>query len=129
MAAAPEADMLFSRKDARIPEALDRRNAMRLDKVFRVYLEGEHGMGLGIARNISEGGMFVEKRAPKPIGSQVRITFPAESGDMSAIGEVRYVCHLLGRTPVADRGPLALRGMGVRFLYFESDDAAPAEVH
>jgi len=36
MAAAPEADMLFSRKDARIPEALDRRNAMRLDKVFRV---------------------------------------------------------------------------------------------
>jgi len=129
MAAAPEADMLFSRKDARIPEALDRRNAMRLDKVFRVYLEGEHGMGLGIARNISEGGMFVETRAPQPIGSQVRITFPADSGEMSAVAEVRYVCHLLGRTPVAERGPLALRGMGVRFLYFEADDVAPAEVH
>jgi len=129
MAAAPEADMLFSRKDARIPEALDRRNAMRLDKVFRVYLDGEHGMGLGIARNISEGGMFVETRAPQPIGSQVRITFPADSGEMSAVAEVRYVCHLLGRTPVAERGPLALRGMGVRFLYFEADDVAPAEVH
>ncbi len=100
--------MLFSRKDARIPEALDRRNAMRLDKVFRVYLE---------------------TRAPQPIGSQVRITFPADSGEMSAVAEVRYVCHLLGRTPVAERGPLALRGMGVRFLYFEADDVAPAEVH
>ena len=121
--------MLFSRKDARIPEALDRRNAMRLDKVFRVYLEGEHGMGLGIARNISEGGMFVETRAPQPIGSQVRITFPADSGEMSAVAEVRYVCHLLGRTPVAERGPLALRGMGVRFLYFEADEGACADVH
>ncbi|HEX9400487.1 MAG TPA: PilZ domain-containing protein [Anaeromyxobacter sp.] len=121
--------MLFTRKDARIPEAHERRDATRLDKVFRVYLEGERGMGLGIARNISEGGMFVETRAPQPIGSQVRITFPAESGEMSAVAEVRYVCHLLGRTPVAERGPLALRGMGVRFLYFEADDAAPAEVH
>ncbi len=133
--------MLFSRRDSdrtvardrrRDParlEAPDRRNDTRLDKVFRVYLEGEHGMGLGIARNISEGGMFVETRAPQPIGSQVRITFPADGGEMSAIAEVRYVCHLLGRTPVADRGPLALRGMGVRFLYVEADEAGVADVH
>ena len=121
--------MLFTRRDSRNPEVVERRHAPRLDKVFRVYLEGERGMGLGIARNISEGGMFVETRAPQPIGSQVRITFPAESGEMSAIAEVRYVCHLLGRTPVANRGPLALRGMGVRFLYFEADAAVPSDVH
>ena len=133
--------MLFSRRDTarlvardrrRDPsriDAADRRAGTRLDKVFRVYLEGEHGMGLGIARNISEGGMFVETRAPQPIGSQVRITFPAETGEMSALAEVRYVCHLLGRTPVSERGPLALRGMGVRFLYFEADEAGPADVH
>ena len=121
--------MLFSRRDLSKPEASERRTDTRLDKVFRVYLEGEHGMGLGIARNISEGGMFVETRAPQPIGSQVRITFPADTGEMSAVAEVRYVCHLLGRTPVAERGPLALRGMGVRFLYFEADGAAAADVH
>jgi hypothetical protein len=121
--------MLFSRKELRNPEVSERRQAPRLDKVFRVYLEGERGMGLGIARNISEGGMFVETRAPQPIGSQVRITFPADSGEMSAVAEVRYVCHLLGRTPVPSRGPLALRGMGVRFLYFEADEAAPPDVH
>jgi hypothetical protein len=121
--------MLFSRKDSRTPEASERRNDTRLDKVFRVYLEGEHGMGLGIARNISEGGMFVETRAPQPIGSQVRITFPSESGEMTAIAEVRYVCHLLGGGRTADRGPLALRGMGVRFMYFEADEAASADVH
>jgi hypothetical protein len=121
--------MLFSRRDMRTPDVVERRQAPRLDKVFRVYLEGERGMGLGIARNISEGGMFVETRAPQPIGSQVRITFPADGGEMTAVAEVRYVCHLLGRTPVAQRGPLALRGMGVRFLYFEADEVAPADVH
>src|SRR5512140_1793945 len=119
--------MLFSRRDSRVPETAERRTETRLDKVFRVYLEGEHGMGLGIARNISEGGMFVETRAPQPIGSHVRITFPADAGEMTCVAEVRYVCHLLGRPPAAQRGPLALRGMGVRFLYYEADGAAPLE--
>jgi hypothetical protein len=121
--------MLFSGREAGAGRPSDRRTEPRLDKVFRVYLEGERGTGLGIARNISEGGMFVETRAPQPIGSQVRVTFPSEAGDMTAVAEVRYVCHLLGRTPVAHRGPLALRGMGVRFLYFEAEEAARAEVH
>ncbi len=121
--------MLFSRREARRTGPEERRAAPRLDKVFRVYLEGDRGTGLGIARNISEGGMFVETRAPQPIASLVRITFPSEAGDMTAVAEVRYVCHLLGRTQVAGRGPLALRGMGVRFLYFEADEASPPEVH
>lgn len=121
--------MLFSRKEAPDAGSPERRNDTRLDKVFRVYLEGERGMGLGIARNISEGGMFIETRAPQPIGSQVRVTFPSEAGEMSCLAEVRYVCHLLGRTPASQRGPLALRGMGVRFLYFEADEAAPPDVH
>ena len=122
--------MLFTRRLTRstpVPE--ERRQAARLDKVFRVYLEGERGMGLGIARNISEGGMFVETRAPQPIGTQVRITFPSESGNMLAVAEVRYVCHLLARGQGRIPGPLALRGMGLRFLYFEADEAAPADVH
>jgi hypothetical protein len=123
--------MLFGRREARklAEAALDRRGGPRLDKVFRVYLEGDGGCGLGIARNISEGGMFVETRAPQPIGTQVKITFPSESGDMVAVAEVRYVCHLLGRASVAERGPLAMRGMGIRFLYFELGVEAPVQVH
>ena len=119
--------MLNSRRDGRRPMPVERRAAPRLDKVFRVYLEGQRGVGLGIARNISEGGMFVETRVPQPIGSQVRITFPSDAGEMTAVAEVRYVCHLLGRAPASDRGPLAQRGMGVKFLYFE-DVAGHAEL-
>jgi hypothetical protein len=120
--------MMSGRKLSRALHAAERRTAPRLDKVFRVYLEGERGMGLGIARNISAGGMFVETRVPQPIGTQVRITFPSDAGEMSAVAEVRYVCHLVGRAPTASPGPLALRGMGVRFLYFEADEARPSEL-
>src|SRR5512135_921389 len=94
----------------------DRRSGSRLDKVFTVWLEGEHGCGMGIARNISEGGMFVETATPHPIGSQVQIAFPSESGDMTAVAEVRYVCHLVGRRTGQDVHA-AVHGMGVRFLY------------
>lgn len=123
--------MLWSRKETKAgqdPVRTDRRLSARLDKVFPVYLDGERGVGMGIARNISPGGMFVETRAPQPIGSQVRITFSSEGGEMTAIAEVRYVCHLLGRAPREDSGPLALRGMGMRFIYFETGEESPSNV-
>ncbi len=117
------------RRAEQVAGRVERRDGTRLDKVFRVYLEGEHGCGLGIARNISQGGLFVETRAPQPIGSQVRITFPSESGNMLAVAEVRYVCHLLGRGLGRAPGPLAMRGMGLRFLYFEAGQDAVRAVH
>ncbi len=123
--------MLWSRKETKPnpnPAAGDRRDAVRLDKVFPVYLEGDRGVGLGIARNISAGGMFVETRAPQPIGSQVRVTFPSDVGEMAAIAEVRYICHLLGRAEDPSRGPMALRGMGMRFMYFETGEESRASL-
>ncbi len=113
------------------PDEMERRSAPRLDKVFTVFIEGDRGGALGVARNISPGGMFVETRDPQPLGTQVRITFPSRDGDMTAVAEVRYVCHLLGRVAAGEaRGThQAVRGMGVRFLYFEGDGLAPPIVH
>ncbi len=107
----------------------ERRAAARLDKVFPVFVEGDRGGALGVARNISEGGMFVETRNPEPLGSQVRITFPSHAGEMTAVGEVRYVCHLMGRVADGASRQIAVRGMGVRFLYFDAAGAAPPVVH
>ncbi len=105
----------------------DRRGAPRLDKVFPVWIEGDRGGALGVARNIAEGGMFVETREPQPLGSQVRVTFPSQAGEMTAICEVRYVCHLMGCRASAPHS--AVRGMGVRFLYFEAAADALAVYH
>lgn len=107
---------------------VERRTAARLDKVFPVFVEGDKGGALGVARNISEGGMFVETRNPEPIGAQVRITFPSGAGEMTAVAEVRYVCHLLGLAEGVPR-QAAIRGMGVRFLYFEAAGVAPPVLH
>lgn len=124
--------MLKFLKDAAKPEARpepERRTATRLDKIFPVYTEGDRGGGMGVARNISEGGMFVETRDPPPLGSQVRITFPSQGGEMTAVAEVRYVCHLRGRVRGEAEIHAALHGMGVRFLYFEASADGLATYH
>lgn len=122
----------FLREVARGPEAgrePERRGAPRLDKIFPVWLEGDRGGAMGVARNISEGGLFVETRDPQPLGSQVRVTFPSPSGEMTAVGEVRYVCHLLGRSASEEQAQAAVHGMGVRFLYFEAAAGGLATYH
>jgi hypothetical protein len=110
-------------------EQVERRSAPRLDKIFPVYIEGERGGALGVARNISQGGMFVETRNPEPLGSQVRVSFPSNAGEMTAVAEVRYICHLLGRTAAGHDRPAAVRGMGLRFLYFDAGGSSPPVVH
>ena len=101
--------------------------------MFPVWIEGDRGPGIGVARNISEGGMFIETREPQPLGSQVRVSFPADGVEMTAVAEVRYLCHLLGRlsdgAPATSAAHAAVRGMGVRFLYFEVAGEVPAVVH
>ena len=108
----------------------ERRSTCRLDKVFPVWLDGDRGGAHGVARNISSGGLFVESPVTHPIASQVRVTFTASGEEMVAVGEVRYVCALTGRRDPEAHGPVGVRGMGIRFLYFEPSQAsAPDTVH
>jgi hypothetical protein len=111
------------RADADV-SAEERRSNGRLDKVFPVWLEGERGAVHGVARNISPGGLFVESPVTHPIGSQVRVTFTSGGNEMVAVGEVRYVCALTGQPARPTFGPVGVRGMGLRFLYFESPGAS-----
>ena len=117
--------MLWPWKVAEKPDEAERRASGRLDKVFPVWLEGDRGPAHGVARNISPGGLFVETPVTHPIGSRVRVTFFADGGEMTAVGEVRYVCALTGQPaiPAPSRGPVGVRGMGLRFLYFEAAEA------
>lgn len=98
----------------------ERRRQSRFDKVFPVYLTGDRGTARGIARNISAGGMFIETAAPFALGSHVCVTFTTSEGaaEIIADGEIRYQCNLEFGGPGGTRGQL--RGIGVRFLSFES---------
>lgn len=96
----------------------DRRKSSRFDKVFTVYLTADSGLARGIARNISDGGMFVETREPFPLGSRIWVTFTDDGtgSELSALAEVRYQCFLNYAGPP---GQNAMRGMGLRFVSFD----------
>ena len=102
----------------------ERRQHLRFDKVFPVYISTAEGMSRGIGRNISARGMFVETREPLPLGSQLRATFSGEDGtEMTCLCEVRYQVALsYGR---ADGQPGHSRGVGLRIVAYETHEEAP----
>jgi len=124
--------MLWRTKPTEETTSLERRTTGRLDKVFAVWLEGQRGEVHGIARNISPGGLFVETPVTQPIGSEVRVNFSPSGGGIVAVGEVRYVCHLVGRRSPGSEGPdvpVGVQGMGVRFIRFEAASAPFESLH
>jgi Tfp pilus assembly protein PilZ len=94
----------------------ERRTTIRFDKAFPVYLSGEEGVTRGIARNISDGGMFIETREPYRLGARVKVTFVSAdtTAEITMVGEVRYQCFL--SYGGAGEGENQLRGMGLRFV-------------
>jgi hypothetical protein len=102
----------------------DKRVDVRLDKAFPVLVSSElHGEALGVARNISTGGMFVEMVDPLPIGCCVTVHFrmPDCDGDISARAEVKH--HYCFNYSVGN-DPGSSRGIGLRFTEFVEDGAA-----
>jgi Tfp pilus assembly protein PilZ len=100
----------------------ERRASIRFDKAFPVYLAGEEGLTRGIARNISDGGMFIETREPYRLGARVKVTFvsPDTSTEITMVGEVRYQCFL--SYGGANEGESQLRGMGLRFVEVDEQE-------
>ena len=102
----------------------ERRNWLRLDKVFAVQVESaEYGFTNCIARNISGGGIFLESKEMLPLGSTIKVLFsvPGLCGGISAVGQVRnHFCLNFG----SDEDASKVVGMGVRFTHFEDDGMA-----
>ncbi len=104
-------------------EAGDQRAHLRFDKAFPVRIESIlFGEMACVARNVSEGGIFVETRDPLPLGARVRVCFltPDETGEIVALGEVKnhYFINFgqAGET-------VSVTGMAIRFSGFDDDSA------
>lgn len=101
-----------------LPTARERRQSSRFDKVFPIYLTSHQGVCRGIARNISEGGIFIETRDPHPLGGRLTVSFTDDEAgvEISVVSEVRFQCVL--EYGSQHGGPAALRGMGLKFMEF-----------
>jgi PilZ domain-containing protein len=113
---------------AKRPQArAEKRESLRLDKVFPVWVtSSEFGELQGVARNISQGGMFIETHEPMPLGATVRIHFavPESDAEIVAMGEVKNHYFLNYHDAGGPRQePRSLSGMGIRFKGFDDDGA------
>jgi hypothetical protein len=99
----------------------EKRIHIRFNKVFPVVVGSEtYGDSLGVARNISAGGMMIEMVDPLPLGSVVTVHFavPDGSGEIAARGEVKH--HYCFNFTLDD-APASTRGIGLRFIEFLPD--------
>ncbi len=103
----------------------ERRQSLRFDKIFTVYLTTADGMTRGIGRNISDQGLFVEMREPLPLGGKVRCTFAGDDGtEMTCLCDVRYQVALnYGGSEGAKEA--ATRGVGLRIVAYETKEDHP----
>ena len=101
----------------------ERRQSLRLDKVFTVYLSTRDGMARGIGRNISSKGLFVETRDPLQLGEQLKVIFTSEDGtEMTALCEVRY--QLVLNYGAGDE-MASKRGSGLHIIAYEIQENQP----
>ena len=110
----------------------ERRQSLRFDKVFTVYLTTQQGMTRGIARNISSSGLFVETRDALPLGGQIKVTFTGDDGtEMTALCEVRYQVALnysssqSGEEQQQQVVATGTRGAGLRIIAYETRENHP----
>ena len=102
----------------------ERRNWLRWDQVFPVLIESPlHGFMNCFARNVSCGGLFIETRAPLPLGSQLRLYFSLPDGQQGFAAEGQVKNHYFLNYG-SDSGPQATMGMGVLFTQFEDGGAS-----
>jgi hypothetical protein len=108
-----------------------RRSELRFDLACLVLVEGPGGTFYCVARNISEGGIFLETDQPLPLGSFLRVTIesPDNIASFVATGEVKHAMRLAYSDPNKMGEPSgstqkAIRGVGVRFVNFEMGQTA-----
>lgn len=99
----------------------EKRASLRFDLTFPVLVSADgFGTFRCIARNISEGGMFLQTGNPLPLGSVIRIHFAMENGqdEIVALAEIKNHYYL----SFSDGSDLrSVTGMGVKFVEFERD--------
>ncbi len=98
-------------------DGIERRASPRAEIVVRVNYQSVDSLFSEFARNINDGGIFVETDAPQPIGTNVELEFklPGSDRPIEVVGNVV-------RSVRADQvDPDGIAGMAIEFENLDAD--------
>ena len=98
-------------------DGIERRTSPRADFVVRVNYQTVDSLFSEFARNINDGGIFVETDAPQPIGTNVELEFKLPGADRP-IEVVGNVVRSVSTDQVDSDG---VSGMAIEFENLDSD--------
>ncbi len=103
---------------SRFIDAIERRASPRADIVVRVNYQNVDSLFSEFARNINDGGIFVETETPQPVGTDVELEFKLPGADQP----IKVVGNVVRSVSAADQTDSnATPGMGIEFENLGSD--------
>jgi len=103
---------------SRFIDGIERRSSPRADIVVRVNYQNVDSLFSEFARNINDGGIFVETDSPQPIGTSVELEFKLPGADRP-IQVVGNVVRAVSADQVERDG---IAGMAIEFENLDSED-------
>ncbi len=88
-------------------EGIERRSSPRADLLVRVNYTAVDALFSEFARNVNEGGIFIETETPQPIGTTVELEFKLPG--------MEEPLEVIGRVVRLDRDGPDGSGMGIEF--------------
>jgi len=102
---------------ARFIDGIERRASPRADIVVRVNYQNVDSLFSEFARNINDGGIFVETDTPQPIGTNVELEFKLPGADRP----IQVVGNVVRTVGIDQVGPDGIAGMAIEFENLDSD--------
>jgi type IV pilus assembly protein PilZ len=98
-------------------DGIERRNSPRAEFVVRVNYQTVDSLFSEFARNINDGGIFVETDAPQPIGTNVELEFKLPGADRP----IEVIGNVVRSVSTDQVGSDGVSGMGIEFENLDSD--------
>jgi type IV pilus assembly protein PilZ len=102
---------------SRFIDGIERRGSPRADFVVRVNYQTVDSLFSEFARNINDGGIFVETETPQPIGTNVELEFKLPGADQP----IEVVGNVVRSISADQAGSDGVIGMAIEFENLGSD--------
>jgi type IV pilus assembly protein PilZ len=102
---------------SRFIDGIERRSSPRADIVVRVNYQTVDSLFSEFARNINDGGIFVETDTPQPVGTSVELEFKLPGADQP----IEVIGNVVRSIESDQVTPDGVTGMGIEFENLDSD--------